>query len=82
MKNKEIEYPCTWSYKIIGSDRELIWKNIETALEDLEYELNNSHQSKTGKYASLHLSIQVDSQEERDRLFQMLQNIPTVKMVI
>jgi uncharacterized protein len=82
LNNSEIEYPCKWSFKIIGSDKELIMETIENLLVDLDFQMNESRQSKTGKYSSLHVSIRVASQEERDRLFQLFQNIPTVKIVL
>lgn len=82
MNKPNIEYPCTWSYKIIGSDRKLIPQNVRIILENYEYTFRPSKKSTTGKYVSFHCSVKVESEEERNRIFVMLQNIPTVKMVL
>jgi uncharacterized protein len=82
LKHSKIEYPCEWSYKIIGSDKKLIMETIENLLVGLEFQMNESRQSSSGKYLSLHVSIRVSSQDERERLFELFQNIPTVKIVL
>jgi putative lipoic acid-binding regulatory protein len=82
LKKPEINYPCTWSYKVIGSDRELVTRAILTVLENLEYQFSESNQSRTGKYISFNVSARVESEEERNRIFGLLQDIPTVKMVL
>lgn len=82
LKKPEIDYPCTWSYKVIGSDRELVTQAVLVVLQDFEYQFSESNQSRTGKYISFNISARVASEEERNRIFITLQNIPTVKMVL
>ncbi len=82
MEKPKIDYPCTWSYKVIGSDRELVTQAALVVLENFDYQFSESNQSRTGKYVSFHISARVKSEEERNELFCMLQAIPTVKMVL
>jgi putative lipoic acid-binding regulatory protein len=82
LKKPEIDYPCVWSYKVIASDRELVTQAVLTVLEDFEYQFSESNQSRTGKYVSFNISARVASEEERNELFCILQNVPTVKMVL
>ena len=82
MEKPKINYPCDWSYKIIGSDKELIAKTIPTVLENGKYKFYEGNQSKTGKYTSFNLSVHVDSEEKRDKIFNLLKNIPTVIMIL
>jgi len=78
----EINYPCQWPYKIIGSNSEVIKQTIRNLLENIEYQISESNRSKSGKFTSFNLSVQVDSEEERNRIFNILKSIPTVKMVM
>lgn len=82
MEKSKIKYPCYWSYRIIGSDRKQITNAIENLFEKLDYQLDFSNQSKTGKYTSLKLSLLVNDEEERNHVFNLLQNLPTVKFVL
>ena len=82
MEIPEITYPCDWSYKIISSDKDYIAKTIPELLESHEYEFAESNQSRTGKYTSFSISLQVNSEEERDNIFNILKCLPSVKMVL
>ncbi len=82
MNKPEIEYPCQWSYKIIGSDSLAITNKISEILDNRDYNLNLSNHSRTGKFVSFNCSLEVASESERNEIFQQLQQIPTVKMVI
>jgi hypothetical protein len=82
MEKPKINYPCVWYYKIIGYDRELITNILPIVLEKLDYTFEESHKSKTGKYISFNFSAQVNSEEERNKIFNILKNIPTVKIVL
>lgn len=81
-KKPQIEYPCHWDYRVIGSDTILIPQNIEIILENFDYSYNTSNKSATGKYTSFSISVHVTDENERDHIFRMLQKIPTVKMVL
>ncbi len=82
MKKPEIEYPCEWSYKIIGSDSYLITSKVSEILKDHDYRLDVSNHSRTGKFVSFNCSLEVASEQERNKIFQQLQQIPSVKMII
>ena len=78
----KIEYPCTWSFKIIGADTAQITDTIVVMLEAFEYQFGASRHSRTGKYTSFHLSVHVKSEEERNTIFRNLRRIPSVKMIL
>ena len=81
MQKPEIQYPCEWSYKVIGSDRERITDTISVVLKGFAYHCVESRKSRTGKYMSFHVSLRVQSEEERNKIFLLLTDIPTVKVV-
>ena len=78
----DIEYPCTWSYKVIGIDAEAMQNAVETVLGAQRYLLSHSRQSSGGKYVSLHLETVVESEESRNAIFQLLKDHAAVRMVL
>jgi len=82
LDSPKIEYPCTWSFKIIGSDTAQITDSIVAMLEAFEYQFSESRQSRTGKYTSWNLSVHVKSEQERLAIFSGLKRIPSVKVIL
>ena len=78
----EIDYPCRWEYKTIGSSRELMQAAIVEVLEDLDYTVDFSNVSRTGKYCSLVLVVTVDSEEHRNSIFAALRGHRHIRMVL
>jgi putative lipoic acid-binding regulatory protein len=86
----EIEYPCPWSYKVIGRDEDDVRRAVKVTLEvcldrgsgDRAWELSRSRTSDKGSYVSLNLSLTVNSEEERDALYAGLKDCPEIVMVI
>ena len=65
-----------------NADKDYIVKTIPELLESHEYEFTESNQSRTGKYTSFSLSLRVNSEEERNNIFNILKCLPSVKMVL
>jgi putative lipoic acid-binding regulatory protein len=82
LDSPKIEYPCTWSFKIIGSDPAQITDTVVTMLEAFEYQFSKSRHSRTGKYTSWNLSVHVKNEEERLAIFNGLKHIPSVKVIL
>ncbi len=80
MNKEEIFYPCQWSYKVIGTDRNELDRDIRKIMSDREFSLEES--KKNGKYISLHLSLIVHSKMDRNLIFQALKSSVSVTMVI
>jgi len=78
----QIEYPCSWSYKIIGANIEQMVSAVEEIIVDLEYDLTPSNISRKAKYFSLNVSVVVPSETVRDLIFQKLSGHPAIKFVI
>ena len=82
MNRPEIEYPCTWSYRVIGTDEKSLRQAISECVEDREYKVSLSSSSSSGKYISLNLEIIVHSEEARVSIYQSLGKHPLVKFVL
>ena len=67
----EIDYPCQWTYKILGS-AEADLRNAVREVVTGEYILQPSNTSKTGKYMSLELVLTVHTDDERRGIGQRL----------
>ncbi|MBX7490264.1 HP0495 family protein [Helicobacter turcicus] len=79
--NNQIQYPCTWHYRIIGLDKQTLHL---AALENINKEFIHTpgKESSGGKYHSINIAIEVENQEERDLIFQALQKDSRVKFVL
>ena len=81
-KKPQIDYPCKWSYKIIGENIEKMIIAVEETVVNLEYDLSASNISRKAKYFSLNLSVVVPSEIVRDSIFQKLSTHPAINYVI
>jgi len=81
-KRPEIEYPCEWAYKIIGTNIEKILEAIENAVSDMKHEVTPSNISKKGKYFSLNLLVTVPNETVRDIVYKKLNSSDSIKIVI
>ena len=78
----EIEYPCTWVYKVIGSDQELLKEVIMTACAPASVDIAYSNSSSKGTYHSLNASLVVEDEKMRLQIYDLLKNHPAVKFVL
>jgi uncharacterized protein len=82
MEQPLISYPCTWSYRLIGEDGDLIIREIPGIMGCIKHEICPANRSRQGKYVSINIEAIVQSDEQRLSVVPLLRNIPTVKMVI
>ena len=78
----EIEYPCRWEYKVIGTDVNKILKAIEEASIGLTPDITPSNISKNGKYFSINFTIEVPNEVVRNLVYEKLSLNPEIKIVI
>jgi len=77
----KIDYPCEWSYKVIGSDKESILNAVACIIQDKEYHINDSNTSKTGKYRSFDVKVVVSDEAYRNNIYQALKGHDDIKFV-
>ena len=82
LKKTQIDYPCEWSYRIIGSDEHLLRKAAKSAVGNKKYTLSVSNRSSGGKYQSLNLELRVIDESERLRIFENLKNEAAINFVL
>lgn len=81
-KKPEINYPCLWQYKLIGTAKHEILNAISIVVGDQDHTITESKKSSTGKYLSLNLELEVHSEDMRNLIFSELQGHPSLKMII
>ncbi len=82
MEKQIIEYPCQWSYRIIGRDEDLMRCAVAECMKEVKYQLKTSNSSRSGKYVSLNLETVVLNEDVRNRIYVDLKNMTCVKMVL
>ena len=78
----ELTYPCSWSYKLIGYEKEAIQKAIHDVILQREHTLVHSNNSKSGKYVSMNLDLLIDNEDERNFIYEALKAHNNIKMVL
>ena len=81
-KKPNIEYPCDWHYKVIGTDVDEMIKLIDQIAEGMDYKISSSNISSKGNYFSINLTVFVTSEVIRDIIFAKLKENEFVKMVL
>ena len=81
-RRPEIEYPCQWSFKVIGSDVDEILSAIKDASLGLNYDVTPSNVSKNGKYYSINFSLEVPNETVRNLVYEKLEKSSGVIMVL
>jgi len=78
----KLEYPRRWTYKVIGPDKTAVRAAIESVCRHKEYELQYSNRSRSGKYHSWSVVLEVADEMERNLLFAGLKGHEHVTMVL
>lgn len=78
----DIDYPCTWIYKVIGEDTQVLQEVIMTACAPAEVVISHSHSSSGGKYHSLNATLTVEDEQTRLQIYELLKQHPAVKVVL
>ncbi|MFC1807116.1 YbeD family protein [Candidatus Omnitrophota bacterium] len=82
MEESKIKYPCEWGYRVIGESKDSLNRAISDALSSFEYSTSFSNFSKTGKYISLEIAVNVNSEVTRNEVYGLLRAHSAVKVVI
>jgi uncharacterized protein len=78
----ELEYPCSWKYKIVIRCEHKIKHIVNDVLEDREHILSPSKTSSKGKFESHTIEMTVENEEDRKNIFHLFSSHEKVKMVV
>jgi putative lipoic acid-binding regulatory protein len=78
----KINYPTSWSYKIIARDETEIREAVSHLQHSETLELTFSNSSAKGTFTSMECSTKVHNEEERLGIYRQLKKNPSIKMVL
>ncbi len=81
-RKPDIDYPCIWEYKVIGTDEQKLRAVLHAACTPAVPSISLSNVSSKGTYYSLNATLTVEDEEMRLRIFNYLKSSPDVKIVI
>lgn len=81
-KKLEIEYPCAWIYKIIGSDQEDMTAAVSEIIQDRACSITLSRSSETARYHCLNVEVTVESDSHRQIIYEALKSHRAIKIVL
>lgn len=78
----QLDYPCLWIYKVIGTNENSLKSAVGEIIEGRECRISLSRQSETAKYISLNVELTVESEAHRKALYEALKTHRAVKLVL
>jgi putative lipoic acid-binding regulatory protein len=78
----QLEYPCSWVYKIIGPDADEMKLAVAEIIRDRAYKISHSRSSEKSKYHCLNVELSVESESHRKALYEALKAHRTIKLVL
>lgn len=78
----DLEYPCMWIYKIIGTDQSEMESVVAEIIRDRSYKISFSRRSETARYISLNVELEVESESHRIDLYKALKASQVIKLVL
>lgn len=78
----ELNYPCSWTYKLIAGEKEALEQAIHDVISKREHNLTHSKNSKGGKYISMSLDLLVHNEDDRNFIYEALKAHQNIKMVL
>ena len=81
-KKVQIEYPCCWLYKVIGSDKDEMSQAVEEIIQGETCTITFSNASSKGKYLCLNVEVIVHDEDARNILYARLKAHQAVKTVL
>ncbi len=78
----QLDYPCSWKYKIVIHEKSNANKITEEILFQREFNIEKSKVSKKGKFESYSLELIVHNEDDRKEIYKMLGDHKDIKMVL
>lgn len=81
-KKLELNYPCSWEYKLVVLETCDIKISIEEIILQREHKIKESRRSSKGKFRSYTLEMIVHNEDDRKEIFKLLGEHSEIKMVL
>ncbi|MCG3679372.1 DUF493 domain-containing protein [Aliarcobacter butzleri] len=81
-KKLELDYPCSWEYKLVVLETTNIKQTIKEVIFEREHKVKESKVSSKGKFKSYTLEMLVHNEDDRKEIFKLLGEHSDIKMII
>ena len=81
-KKLELNYPCSWEYKLVVLEDCNIKKCVKEVVFEREHNLKPSKTSSKGKFKSYSLEMLVHNDDDRTEIFRLFGEHCDIKMVL
>ncbi|MCG3670353.1 DUF493 domain-containing protein [Aliarcobacter butzleri] len=81
-KKLELDYPCSWEYKLVVLETTNIKKTVKEVIFEREHKVKESKVSSKGKFKSYTLEMLVHNEDDRKEIFKLLGEHSDIKMII
>jgi uncharacterized protein len=78
----KIDFPCEWSYKIFGTDKNKLENAISEVLKQNPYQIVKATKSSKGNYISLTIKLIIKNQSELDDFYHKFSAQKDIKIVL
>lgn len=78
----ELNYPCSWTYKLVVLEKINIKTTVKEVVLEREHTVKESKTSAKGKFRSYSLELLVHNEDDRKTLFEVLGQHNDIKMVL
>ena len=78
----QLDYPCTWIYKIIGFNQNEMQSAVEEIIQDRTCSITFSRSSENAKYLCLNVEVTVESESHRQIIYDALKTHRAIKVVL
>lgn len=81
-KKLELDYPCSWEYKLVVLETTNIKQTVKEVIFEREHKVKESKVSNKGKFKSYTLEMLVHNEDDRKEIFKLLGEHSDIKMII
>lgn len=78
----QLDYPCSWIYKVIGRSEASVRGAIAEVVEERLHTITISNTSAQGNYICLNLEMQVLDEEDRQSIYRSLKQHPDTVIIL
>lgn len=78
----DLDYPCSWPYKLIVLEKTNIKKVVKEIIGERDHSVKQSKTSSKGKFVSYTLELIVHNEDDRKTIHELLGQHTEIKMIV
>jgi len=78
----EIEYPCSWTYQVVGEGEHELFAHLDVVFAGRAHEKRVTRKSSAGRYTSIEVVLVVESEAQRMEFGAAILRHTSVRVVL